>query len=149
MPKKERMLKWILILLKKKNNNIYNYKKMENQENNANQEEKKPATKLENISSEKDLKENKIFGILSYIGPLFLIALLMKKESPFAQFHAKQGMVLFIISFIVFFLIWIPLIGMLMELAILVFVVLGIINAASGKQKKLPWIGDFADKMKI
>lgn len=92
-----------------------------------------------------DFKENKLFGVLAYLGILFLIPLLAKKESPYCQFHAKQGLVLFIAGFIAI----IPFIGWLLSIVVLVFIVLGIINALSGEKKKLPLIGDLADKINL
>ena len=37
----------------------------------------------------KDVEENKLIAAVGYLGILFLIPLLAKKDSPFAQFHAK------------------------------------------------------------
>ena len=97
-----------------------------------------------------DAEENKLFGVLGYLGILFLIPLLAKKESPFAQFHAKQGMVLFIVGFVGFvgsFIIWIPLVGWAVAIFLLVLMIMGIVNALGGKTKELPLIGGFAKKI--
>ena len=92
-------------------------------------------------------------AVIAYIGILFLVPLLAAKNSPFAQFHAKQGMVLFI-AYIILSAVWIvPFLGWLVGAAggILLFVlmIMGIVNAASGKKVQLPIIGQFADKFKI
>jgi uncharacterized membrane protein len=94
-----------------------------------------------------DAEENKLFGVLGYLGILFLIPLLAKKESPFAQFHAKQGMVLFIVGFVGSFIIWIPLVGWAVAIFLLVLMIMGIVNALGGKTKELPLIGGFAKKI--
>lgn len=44
-----------------------------------------------------DIEKHKGIACLSYIFLLFLVPLLTEKESKFAQFHAKQGMALFIV----------------------------------------------------
>ncbi len=49
---------------------------------------------------QKDVEENKIMAVIAYFGILCLIPLLAKKDSPYAQFHAKQGLVLFITGII-------------------------------------------------
>ena len=94
-------------------------------------------------------KEGKdLTPILSYFGILFLIPLLICKDSRFAQFHAKQGLVLFIAEAIVFMISLIPFIGWLIGfvcwIACLVLSVMGIINVVNGRQILLPIIGKFA-----
>jgi uncharacterized membrane protein len=98
-----------------------------------------------------DVDKNKIFAVLAYLGILFLVPLLAAKESPFARYHTNQGVVLFLSAIICsiggMILSFIPFVGCLatptVMIAILVFVVLGIINAAKGECKPLPLIGQF------
>lgn len=93
-----------------------------------------------------DIEQNKVMGVLAYI--FFLIPLLAAKESPFAKFHTNQGLLVFlaaaavnIVGGIIPFIGWILIIP-LGNLAILVLGIMGIINAANGKAKKLPVIGN-------
>jgi hypothetical protein len=51
-------------------------------------------------ADQKDIQDNKAITYLSYIGLLFLVPMLAKKESKFAMFHAKQGLILTIGWFI-------------------------------------------------
>ena len=44
----------------------------------------------------KDAQDNKAMGILAYLGILVLVPIFAAKESPFARFHANQGLVLLI-----------------------------------------------------
>src|SRR5471030_1450735 len=39
-----------------------------------------------------DVEKNKVFGILAYLGPLCLVPILVAKDSPFAKYHANQGL---------------------------------------------------------
>lgn len=94
---------------------------------------------------QKDIQENKLWAFLGYLGILCLIPLLAKKDSKFAQFHAKQGLVMLIAGFFV----WIPFIGWLMGLVLLVLWVMAVINVFSGKMAKLPVVGDIAEKINI
>ena len=48
-----------------------------------------------------DADKNKIFGILAYLGILCLIPILVAKDSPFAKYHANQGLVLFLLEIII------------------------------------------------
>jgi uncharacterized membrane protein len=99
-----------------------------------------------------DIDQNKVFAVLSYIGILFLVPLLAAPHSKFARYHANQGIVLFLAAFIVgcgsLVLLPIPFIHMLilpiwifLPACIFVFVVIGIVNAATGQYKPLPLIG--------
>ena len=102
----------------------------------------------------KDAQDNKIMGILAYFNILFLVPYFAAKESPFAQFHANQGCVLFILEIALIVLIkmftFIPFIGWIIAIllyllyaVIFVFAILGIINAAKGEMKELPIIGKY------
>jgi len=97
--------------------------------------------------------DKNLIAILSYFGILFLIPLLAAKDSPFAQFHAKQGLVLFIAEIITVIIAWIPIIGWIAGFILwiiwFVFSIMGIVNVLGGKQTPLPMIGKFAGKFKI
>ncbi len=99
-------------------------------------------------------KKNIGMAVVAYI--IFFIPLLTKaKDDPFVKYHVKQGLVLFIFAVIAWFVSSvIPVIGWfiispLSSLAILVFMIMGIINAANGEEKPLPLIGSYADKLKF
>jgi len=98
-------------------------------------------------------KNENLIAILSYIGILFLIPLLVSKDNAFAQFHAKQGLVLFIAEIATFLISWIPIlgwfIGMIAWIIWVILSIIGIINVVGGKQTPLPVIGKFAGKFKL
>jgi uncharacterized membrane protein len=106
-----------------------------------------------------DAQTNKGMAILAYIGILVLIPLLAGawKTSPFVKFHTNQSLILWIgciaygivVSILTVILAFIPIIGWLLiiilniaYIAFGVFAILGIINAANGEQKPLPFIGE-------
>jgi uncharacterized membrane protein len=99
------------------------------------------------------VSEHKLWAIVGYILPiLFFIPMLdeKSKHNAFARFHAEQQLALLAVSIGVYVAANI-LIGMFMgglyfifniiQLAMLVLVVLGVINAAQGQMKALPVIG--------
>ncbi|MEE1006028.1 MAG: zinc ribbon domain-containing protein [Acutalibacteraceae bacterium] len=116
-----------------------------------------------------DISDNKVFALLSYIGILVLVPLIAAPKSKFARFHANQGLVLLIgeaaysvargvllgvlrvlREFTLFGgavfgpVYWIVnIITGLFSLVFLVFAIIGIINAAQGKAKELPFISRF------
>ena len=87
-------------------------------------------------------------AIVAYI--LFFIPLLTDaKNDPFVKYHVKQGLVLFISGFVIMVVSWMPIIrwfAWILNLGIFVLFIIGVINAATGKEKPLPLIGHFADK---
>lgn len=99
---------------------------------------------------EEDIRQNKAMAILAYIGILVLIPIFAAKDSPYARYHANQGLVLFIanliygVIYVVFGMLFWPLaiIWGLLGIAFLVFMILGIVNAATGQKKPLPLIGN-------
>ena len=101
----------------------------------------------------KKLDDNKVIVILSYIGVLCLIPLFTKKDDKFVFFHAKQGLVLFIVEIITYFVLMIPILGWIIapiaSLIWLALSIIGIINVLGGEMKELPILGKYADKIKI
>jgi uncharacterized membrane protein len=110
-----------------------------------------------------EIDSGKTMALLSYI-PLFLIGLIVSivniatKNNAFSLYHGKQGLTLIICAFGAYLVcvpcMCIPFLNLLMipvflllALGVLVFCILGIVNAASGKVKPLPFIGPLADKM--
>ncbi|QTH45727.1 DUF4870 domain-containing protein [Cohnella sp. LGH] len=98
------------------------------------------------VPTESDIQQNKGMAIVAYI--LFFVPLLAAKESPFAQYHARQGLNLFLLALIAnVVLSIIPIIGWLLlplvNLGILALVIIGILAAANGQVKPLPLIGKY------
>jgi uncharacterized membrane protein len=94
-----------------------------------------------------DAENNKVMGILAYI--IFFVPLIAAKDSPFAKYHANQGLALAItmigsLTILAILGLLIPYIYYLNILVYLGFVglaIYGIINAAAGKCVPLPVIG--------
>lgn len=103
-----------------------------------------------------DVEKNKAMGVLAYLSWLVLIPIFAAKDSKFARFHANQGLVLliasaifgvvrWILSEILFAISWrlyfVTVIISLFGLVFLALAIIGIVNAATGKAKELPVIG--------
>ncbi len=97
--------------------------------------------------------ESKLWAFIGYLGILCLLPLLLKKDDGFAHFHAKQGLVLLILGVIISVIGVIPLLGWLIGffgmILMVVLWIIGIINALTGKQKALPLIGQFGEKLSL
>ena len=126
--------------------------------------EVKDAPKAENGYTESDIKDNKVFAFLSYLGPLFLVPILAAPKSKYALFLAELIIALpvellkwvnnyvFNVIFSDVFDGWlniipnsigfcVDLIGIAAGALGLVLAVIGIINAFQGKVNELPFIG--------
>lgn len=121
-------------------------------------EENKQESKVVNeVFTKEDIEKNKGMAIAAYI--IWLIPYFGAKDSKFAMYHAKQGLVLFIVAiagWVLVSLLWnimswsmwgfVSLISTIWNVGILVLAVLGIINAAQGEAKELPIIGQYGKK---
>ena len=104
-----------------------------------------------------DIANNKAMAILAYLGILVLVPIFAANNSPFARYHANQGLILLIVNIVLMIAAAIlsaifvaiswrlyflsTLFWLIASIIILAFVIIGIINAASGKAKELPIIG--------
>lgn len=91
-----------------------------------------------------DVDKNKAFAVIAYFGILVLIPIFLAKGSKFARFHSNQGLILMICGIAAAVLSKVPVIKWfvwIIEIAIFVLFIMGILNAARGKAKRLPVIG--------
>lgn len=110
--------------------------------------------------------EDRIFAALSYISILFVIPLILKHDDEYVYFHARQGMVLFLAEVVAWFVLFmlesfmvalapratLNLVGMLGNLAWLLFVIVSIIGiyfALAGKKWNMPLLGKIAKGLNI
>ena len=100
-------------------------------------------------STDPDIESSKTIAALSYVWILFLVPLLGKRDSKFAQAHAKQGLVLFVVELIASILLWVPILGQLLMLAIIIVCVLGIVKALNGEYWEIPYIYKWSKKINL
>ena len=100
-----------------------------------------------------DIKENKVIAALSYVSILCFVSLYLKKNSPFAQFHGRQGFTLFALGVALWIFSWFPIIGwmvwMLGSLVVVVFSIMGFAKALQGQLWELPFLGSIAKKLEF
>ena len=98
-------------------------------------------------------QQGKMCAILAYllVGIIWYFADEKMKKNKLANFHVKQALVLVVASLVGNALLFATLVFFwlipLFQIAVLVFVVMGIINANNEKEKELPIIGQFAKKL--
>lgn len=100
------------------------------------EEVKKPA------ASDRVVEEGKGLAWLSYVGILFLVPLLAKKDNAFCMHHAKQGLVYFIIEICLNILLIIPFLGWIIYVLGMLFMavisIIGIIQSVQGNYWEAP-----------
>lgn len=106
-----------------------------------------------------DIEDNWLWAIIGYFGPFSFLTLMISRKSPFANFHARQGIGLFIIQ-VIWLITWtvanlvIPFDNkyvfwgttaffVLGEFWQFYFLIIGIINSYNGVMKALPMVGKY------
>lgn len=106
-------------------------------------------TRQLNITPE-EIESGKTMAIVAYL--IFFVPLLMDdmKRNKFVMFHTEQAIVLFILNILAAVLGTITCgIGLILYIPWLIFLIMGIINAAGGKVTPLPLIGQFGEKFNL
>lgn len=102
-------------------------------------------------NEERLIEEGKFFAVISYISFLCVVSLLLKKDNKFALFHAKQGLVLFVVEVVTFIISIIPVLGWFLGVVgMVVFILIslwGILQSLLGNYSRLPLLSDVADKI--
>lgn len=109
-----------------------------------------------------DDRSEALMAAISYIPPLFIIPLLARKESDFAQFHAKQAMAMFIILMVYVIIWWVVLSNFVIKgggplwmmnfaakLGFVIIFCIGFVTAFQGKKTKIPPFSLIAEEIKI
>lgn len=100
-----------------------------------------------------NVNDDKLIAAIGYLGILCLVPLLLKKNSPFAQHHGKQGFVLLIAWALLWVCNIIPILGQIIwavgSIALLILLILGVVNALNGKMWEMPVLGEYAKQIKI
>jgi uncharacterized membrane protein len=97
----------------------------------------------------KDIEDHRIMATLSYISILFLVPMFGARKSRFAQEHAKQGLLLFIVWIIGSLVFWIPLFGWLAMFAVFCANLIAIVKCLNGEFWEIPVLGYLRSKIKL
>ena len=104
------------------------------------------------FSSDGSAETSPLFVVFSYIPILCIAPILKMGEDENLRFHARQGLVLFLIE-IIAALFLIPALSDLFFKAIMIgcigLAIAGILFALQGKKHRLPIISDLAEKIKL
>jgi uncharacterized membrane protein len=110
--------------------------------------------------------EEKAFAALSYVWIMFLVPLILKRDSKFIVFHVKQGLILFIAEILAWIVLWVlgeivsavapisgfALIQLLDKIVFLFFFIVSLIaiyQTFRKKEWKMPWLYNFAKLIRM
>lgn len=134
-----------------------------NSTNNTNQAQGIKITDTTGSYDKNDIEKNKVICAVSYVYILFFLPLVVCPESRFGKFHANQALILLIASVILgtagsimYTLLWaLPLVPNFIKSIVdtvldvvlwagpVAGMIFGIVNAAQGKAREIPFIGKF------
>ncbi len=98
---------------------------------------------MENPTAE----EGKTIAIISYITLIgLIIAFIMNndKKNAFASFHIRQStgiILLAIVINVIFYIVYVPILPLILSIGLLVLWILGLISAVQGEMKPVPVLG--------
>lgn len=85
-----------------------------------------------------DGKTKAIVAHIYWIGWVIALILNSSEKDELTSFYLRQLLGLFLLSIVLMF---IPIIGWIANLVILVFWIISLIGAVNGEQKEIPWVG--------
>ncbi|MBS1517018.1 MAG: hypothetical protein JSS91_02935 [Bacteroidetes bacterium] len=100
--------------------------------------------------TQEEIQSGKTMAIISYL--IFFIPLLMDdmKKNKFVMYHTEQSIVLLLLNIAAGIIGTITCgIGLVLYIPWVVFLIMGIMNAANGQVKPLPLIGQYGEKFNL
>jgi len=99
------------------------------------------------------MKKSKLLAVLSYLNFLVLIPIFAAGRDEFVKKHMKQGLFLLLGLVLLPYVLIIPLLGWVIggvwAALLLILGIMGIISAATGREKSLPLVGKLTDRLVI
>lgn len=95
--------------------------------------------------------KSRFLAMLSYLGVLCLVPMLVNKEDEYVNFHARQGLFLWMWGVLAIFGLYVPVVGRLFfsvsAMLIALLSLIGILSVLLMRAWKFPLIGIWAEKL--
>ncbi len=104
------------------------------------------------------IEKKRVIAALGYIPFLCFLPLLMRDKGDFLAFHARQGLVITLVSVVMAILgpiltIFVPFIGpiiaLLLNTGLALLILIGAWKAYQGEMWELPFVGEYAKNIKL
>lgn len=89
--------------------------------------------------------DEKLFGAISYLWFLGILIFVLKRDSEFVRYHAKQGTVLFALMIVAWM---IPVFGIFANIVFFILMITGLLQAYMGNHWRMPLVGTIIEKIK-
>ena len=100
-----------------------------------------------------DIADGKFFAAIGYISLLCFVPLFLKRDNKFAQFHGRQGLVLFILELAAMMLAVVPVVGeavfSLAGLILMIFSLTGVVKVLMNQYWEMPVIHQISSKITL
>jgi uncharacterized membrane protein len=122
-----------------------------------------PAAPSHDVASPEEIERGRLVAAIAYLPVLGIIGLLGMPENRYVGFHARQGLLLFLVELVIWAVLAIvhgtigriPILGFLIVvlldfacwMALLAATVYGVIKGASGEMTRLPVLGDYVERL--
>jgi uncharacterized membrane protein len=105
----------------------------------------------EKLLSYEPSAKSRFLAMISYLGILCLVPMLLNKNDEYVNFHARQGLFLWMWGVLAIFGLYLPVVGRLFfgasAMLIVLFSLIGILSVLLTKAWKFPLIGVWAEKL--
>ncbi|MBF0402238.1 MAG: hypothetical protein HQL90_15915 [Magnetococcales bacterium] len=93
----------------------------------------------------------RLLAAMSYLGVLSLVPLVVNRTDSYVQFHARQGVVLWMWEVLAIYTLLVPAVGQLFfrvsSMICLLLSVVGLLSVLLGRAWKFPLVGDWAARL--
>ncbi|MBF0219285.1 MAG: hypothetical protein HQL49_07125 [Gammaproteobacteria bacterium] len=93
----------------------------------------------------------RLMALMSYLGVLVFVPLVMNRDDQYVNFHARQGLIIWVMGIVAIFALYLPGVGKLVFSALamlaMVYSLLGIVSVLLLRAWKLPFIYNLSVKL--
>lgn len=94
---------------------------------------------------------SKVMAAMSYLGILCLVPLIMNRQDPYVRFHARQGVILWMIEVLAIYTLLLPAFGKIFfkfaSFTCVILSIIGLVAVLLGRAWKFPYVGDWAERL--
>ncbi|MCI0331106.1 MAG: hypothetical protein L0196_09235 [candidate division Zixibacteria bacterium] len=116
------------------------------------EKEAEQTVESEKLSEEQEIEEGRAAALLAYVPFMCFVPLLKMRHNRFAVRHGKQGLILFLVE-ILALIFYLPFVSQHFWAFVLILALLasfyGILQVLQGRDWKLPFLGELADRIKL
>ena len=106
----------------------------------------------EKLTEEQEIDEGRAAALLAYVPFMCFVPLLKMRHNAFAYRHGKQGLVLFLVE-VLAAIFYIPFVSRHFWAFVFILAlagsIYGILQVLQGRDWKVPYLGDWADRIKL